>query len=78
MAEELTRISGANMDIDLATPAGEIEWDQGVCPWNEADNTTEHRCAVKNISLCRHFRGVEFPDTVLCAYSGDGDESGEA
>ncbi|MEE8422343.1 MAG: hypothetical protein V3S31_06155 [Dehalococcoidia bacterium] len=76
MAEELARLTGANMDIDLATPAGEIQWDQDACPWNAAEGTTVHRCAVKNISLCRHFRGVEFPDTVLCAYPGAGESAG--
>lgn len=70
MAEEQTRLSGANMDIDLATPPGDIHWEQDRCPWNEAESTTEHRCAVKNVSLCRHFRGIESPDTVLCAYLG--------
>ncbi len=70
MAEEQIRLSGANMDIDLATPPGDIHWEQDQCPWNEAENTTEHRCAVKNVSLCRHFRGIEFPDAVLCAYPG--------
>lgn len=30
------KLDGANMDIDLATPAGRIGWQQDKCPWNEA------------------------------------------
>jgi hypothetical protein len=62
------RLKGANMDIDLATPPGEIAWAQERCPWNEAESSSLHRCAVKNISLCPYFRGVEYPDTLLCCY----------
>jgi hypothetical protein len=62
------RLDGANMDIDLATPAGAIAWAQDRCPWNEAASTDEHRCAVKNVSICPYFCGVEFLDTVLCCY----------
>jgi hypothetical protein len=62
------KLAGANMDIDLATPAGVIAWEQEQCPWNQAEGTDEHRCAVKNISICRFFCGVEFLDTVLCCY----------
>jgi hypothetical protein len=71
--EAIRKLRGANMDIDLATPAGEITWQQDACPWNAADNTDQqgcqHRCAVKNVSLCPYFRGVEYPDTLLCCYS---------
>ncbi len=66
--EDLTRLSGANMDIDLATRPDRIAWRQDPCPWNAADGTGEHRCAVKDTSLCRYFRGVEYPDTLLCAF----------
>jgi len=59
---------GANMDIDLATPAGAIGWEQQECPWNRAEGSREHRCAVKNTSLCPYFCGVEYLDTVLCSY----------
>lgn len=62
------RLKGANMDIDLATPAGSIGWTQDPCPWNMAEGQPIHHCAVKNVSLCPHFRGVEYPDTLLCAY----------
>jgi len=64
----LRRLAGANMDIDLATPPGTIAWRQDPCPWNEAERTVEHRCAVKGVSICRYFRGVEPLDTLLCAY----------
>jgi GNAT superfamily N-acetyltransferase len=56
------------MDIDLATPPGEISWPQDPCPWNVAEETSAHRCAVKNVSICPHFGGVEALDTVLCSY----------
>jgi len=61
-------LRGANMDIDLATPTGEIEWEQDGCPWNAAEGSTDHRCAVKNVSICPYFLGIEYLDTVLCCY----------
>jgi hypothetical protein len=64
----MNRLPGANMDIDLATPRGEIAWSQAPCPWNEAEGTREHRCAVKNVSVCRYFCGIEYLDAVLCCY----------
>jgi hypothetical protein len=66
--EQIRRLCGANMDIDLATPAGQITWAQDPCPWNEAERTNEHRCAVKNVSICRYFCGVGYQDTLLCCY----------
>lgn len=70
--DDLVRgLGGANMDIDLATPAGSIQWNQEPCPWNEAEATQEHRCAVKNVSICRYFCGIEYLDTVLCCYPND-------
>jgi hypothetical protein len=68
MSELIKKLKGANMDIDLATPNDLIPWEQDRCPWNEAEKTNEHKCAVKNISLCRYFRGVEYLDTLLCCY----------
>jgi len=65
------RLSGANMDIDLATPPEEITWQQDRCPWNQAERTGEHRCATKSVSICRYFRGIEFLDTLLCSYPAD-------
>lgn len=64
----IRKLSGANMDIDLATPATEIPWQQSTCPWNVAEGTTTHRCAVKNISICPYFCGIEYLDTLLCCY----------
>ncbi len=67
----MQKLPGANMDIDLATPPGEIAWPQSPCPWNLAEGVTTHRCAVKNVSICPHFRGIEPLDTVLCDYPED-------
>ncbi len=64
----LRKLKGANMDIDLASPAGQITWQQDRCPWNLAENTDAHRCAVKNVSICPYFCGVEYLDTLLCCY----------
>ena len=64
----MKKLTGANLDIDLATPAGEIAWQQAKCPWNEAEVTNQHRCAVKNVSICLYFCGVEYLDTLLCCY----------
>jgi hypothetical protein len=69
------KLSGANMDIDLTTPPGEIGWTQCPCPWNVAEGVMTHRCAVKNVSICPHFRGIEPLDTVLCDYP-DSDSPG--
>lgn len=69
----LRRLAGANMDIDLATPPGTIAWRQDPCPWNQAEQTVEHRCATKGVSICRYFRGVEPLDTLLCSYPSPGD-----
>ena len=68
MDGKMRRLGGANMDIDLATPADSIEWRQDACPWNEAEATREHRCAVKSTSICPYFCGIEYLDTVLCCY----------
>ncbi len=64
----ILKLKGANMDIDLASPAGQIAWQQEGCPWNLAEGTNTHRCAVKNISICPYFCGVEYLDTLLCCY----------
>jgi hypothetical protein len=66
--EIIKKLRGANMDIDLATPQDKIAWQQDACPWNVAENTAEHKCAVKNVSICRYFCGVEHLDTLLCCY----------
>jgi hypothetical protein len=63
--KKIRELKGANMDIDLISSPS---WPQDRCPWNVAENTDHHKCAVKNISICRHFRGIEKPDVVLCAH----------
>jgi hypothetical protein len=54
----IRKLDGANMDIDLATPQDQIVWQQEACPWNAAEGTSEHKCAVKNISICPYFCGI--------------------
>ena len=71
MIISVRKLSGANMDIDLTTPQGQIEWQQDQCPWNLAENGNQHQCAVKNISICPYFRGIEPLDVVLCGYPKD-------
>lgn len=66
--EKLRELKGANMDINLLSNPN-ITWKQDICPWNEAENTREHKRAVKDTSLCKYFRGIKKPDTVLCVYS---------
>jgi hypothetical protein len=73
----MRRLSGANMDIDLATPVGAIAWAQERCPWNEAEESEAHRCATKSVSICPYFRGIEHLDTALCAFPEGGAVLGE-
>ena len=68
MSTTIHKLNGANMDIDLVTPQIDISWKQDACPWNTVEDTGEHRCAVKNLSICPYFRGIEPLDTVLCSY----------
>lgn len=68
----IRKLRGANMDIDLTTASEAISWDQARCPWNEVEGTDEHRCAVKNVSICPYFCGVEYLDQVLCCYPQEG------
>jgi len=71
MSNTIRILAGANMDIDLATPADAIGWKQDQCPWNLAESTNEHRCAVKNFSICPFFCGVEYMDKLLCCYPNE-------
>jgi hypothetical protein len=64
----IKKLDGANMDIDLASDKKNIHWKQDSCPWNKAEKTNKHKCAVKNISICPYFCGVEYLDTLLCCY----------
>jgi hypothetical protein len=68
MDEIIKKLTGANMDIDLATPKSMISWEQDRCPWNDDENSNVHKCAVKNVSICRYFCGIEYLDTLLCCY----------
>ena len=63
----VNELKGANMDIDLLSNP-KITWEQDKCPWNETEGTSEHKCAVKNISICKFFCGIKKPDVVLCSY----------
>ena len=71
MNEVIRKLKGANMDIDLATSQGNIAWEQDRCPWNDAESTNTHKCAVKNVSICPYFCGVEYLDTLLCCYPNE-------
>ncbi|MEK6934864.1 MAG: hypothetical protein AABW46_03225 [Nanoarchaeota archaeon] len=66
--EKIKELKGANMDIDLTAIPEKIHWKQDKCPWNIAENTNEHKCAIKNVSICKYFRGIKAPDIVCCAY----------
>ena len=66
VSKELKKLNGANMDISLVS-SKKIHWKQDKCPWAEADNK-KHKCAIKNVSLCKYFKGIEYPDKVICAY----------
>ena len=66
--ENIKELKGANIDIDLVSNPDEIDWKQDKCPWNEVENVGEHKCAVKNVSLCKFFKGVKYPDIILCDY----------
>lgn len=68
MDKRIKQLSGANMDIDLASNESDIQWEQTMCPWNKKENTKEHKCAVKNTSICEYFCGIKYLDSVLCSY----------
>ena len=68
MDKTISKLKGGNLDIDLATPKSQIEWQQEPCPWNQAEAVNTHKCAVKNISICPYFCGIEYLYTVLCCY----------
>ena len=56
------------MDINLTTPSDRIGWKQDRCPWNWTENTNHHKCAEKDGSICKFFRGVEYLDKVISKY----------
>lgn len=47
--KEIKELKGANMDIDLVSES--VDWNQTSCPWNEIEDTKEHKCAVKDTSI---------------------------
>ena len=67
----IRKLDGANMDIDLITPKDIIDWNQDECPWNEAEGNSKHKCAVKNVSICQYFCGIEYLDNILCCYPNE-------
>jgi len=69
--ESIRELKGANMDIDLTSDLDEIHWKQDKCPWNVTENTDKHKCAVKNVSICKYFRGIKPSDIILCTYPKD-------
>lgn len=67
MAGIVWELHGGNMDIDLVPKPG-LGWEQDPCPWNAAEQSESHRCAVKDTSICPYFGGIRRLDTVLCTY----------
>jgi len=61
------KLKGANMDVDLCSQKS-VKWKQDQCPWNIEENNVKHKCAVKNISICEYFNGIQDSDVVLCSY----------
>jgi hypothetical protein len=55
MENVMRKLVGANMDIDLASRAEDIQWRQDGCPWNADENTKikfgSHRTGVGEGSL---------------------------
>lgn len=64
----IKKLDGANMDIDLTTDQKNIRWGQDKRPWNEVDSNKKYKRAVKNISICPYFCGIEYLDNILCCY----------
>lgn len=63
----IKKLDGANMDIDLISQ-NKTSWKQMKCPWNEIESVNTHKCATKNVSICKYFCGIEYLDNVLCCY----------
>ena len=64
MDGRINKIIGANMDIDFSNSS----FGNSMCPWNVAENTNEHKCAVKDTSICKYFCGIQYLDSVFCSY----------
>lgn len=65
--KKINKLIGANMDIDFSN----LDFGNSKCPWNESENTNEHKCAIKNTSICKYFCGIQFLDSVLCSYPNE-------
>ena len=52
------------MDIDFSNR----NFGNSQCPWNAAEQSNEHKCAVKDTSICKYFCGIQYLDSVLCSY----------
>ncbi len=63
----IRKLKGGNLDLDLI-PNSLVAWEQDQCPWNQVDKSTTHKCAIKNVSMCDYFEGIEAPDIVLCSF----------
>ncbi|MFH1670974.1 MAG: hypothetical protein ABIA92_05330 [Patescibacteria group bacterium] len=74
--KKVIKLDGANMDIDLISDIKNINWKQDKCPWNKDTGTSEHKCAVKNISICPYFCGIKYLDSVLCCYPHENPNKG--
>ena len=48
MDNRVKKLMGSNMDIDFVS---EVKFGDSKCPWNVAEKTNEHKCAVKNTSI---------------------------
>lgn len=64
MSGKIKKLMGANMDIDFSN----ADFGNSECPWNNADGTRDHKCAVKNVSICKYFCGIQYLDSVICSY----------
>jgi len=61
------KLSGGNMDIDLILSSKKSR-EQNRVLGTEEDKTSRHKCAIKNKALCKHFKGIQIPNIILCAY----------
>ena len=64
--KKVKELKGSNMDIDLTSES--VDWNQSSCPWNKEEYSKEHKCAVKDTSICKYFCGIKYLDSVLCSY----------
>lgn len=67
MSISVIEIRGGNLDIDLIPKSG-LDWEIGLCPWNESERSVTHKCAVKDTSICPYFQGIKRLDIILCSY----------